>query len=278
MRGRRHVVDLFMRGLCVGTTLVAIVPLVSVLAYVGAQGLRGFSFAYLTQLPAPIGETGGGFGNALVGTLQLVGLACAIALPVGVLAGVYLAEFGDNQLAQVARFAANVMAGVPSIVVGIFVYGVVVLSMRKFSALAGGLALAIVMLPVVCRTTEEFVRLVPHALREAGLALGVPKWRVILQVVLRTGAPGIATGVMLAVARAAGETAPLLFTAFNSRFWPEGLLSPIASLPVHVYTYAVSPYEEWHQQAWAAALVLVAMVLVLNVAARWLTRVRGDLR
>ncbi len=275
---RRKAVDVALRGACVLLTLLAVVPLVSVLSYVAAKGLGGLSWRFFTDLPQPVGESGGGFGNAIVGTLVLVGLACAIGIPVGVLAGVYLAEMGKSRFSNAVRFSADVMSGVPSIAVGIFAYTIVVLWMRRFSALAGGIALAVLMLPTVMRTTEELLRLVPDSLREAGLALGVPKWRVILSVVLRTGAPGIATGVMLAVARAAGETAPLLFTAFNNRFWPGALDEPIGSLPVQIFTYAVSPYEEWHRQAWAAALVLVALVFVLNIAARLLTFSRGGTR
>jgi phosphate transport system permease protein len=271
---RRKLFDVLARGGCVAATLIAILPLASVLAYVAGKGLAGLSWELFTELPKPLGEAGGGLGNALLGSLVLVGLACAVGIPVGVLAGVYLAEFGENRFGKAVRFCADVMSGVPSIAVGIFVYTLVVLSMRRFSALAGGIALGILMLPTITRTTEELLKLVPDSLREAGLALGVPRWRVILRVVLRTGAPGIATGVMLAVARAAGETAPLLFTAFNNRFWSTDLNQPIGSLPVQIFTYAVSPYDEWHAQAWAAALVLVGMVLVLNIAARLLTATR----
>ena len=271
---RRKLLDVLARGACVAATLLAILPLASVLTYVAAKGLGGLSWSLFTELPRPVGEAGGGFGNALLGSLLLVGLACAVGIPVGVLAGVYLAEFGENRFGKAVRFCADVMSGVPSIAVGIFVYTLIVLSMRRFSALAGGIALGILMLPTITRTTEELLKLVPDSLREAGLALGVPRWRVILSVVLRTGAPGIATGVMLAVARAAGETAPLLFTAFNNRFWSTNLNQPIGSLPVQIFTYAVSPYDEWHAQAWAAALVLVAMVLLLNIGARLLTASR----
>jgi phosphate transport system permease protein len=275
----RRIKDLLARGACVGFTLLAIVPLASVLIYIGAKGVSGLSWSFFTELPRPVGETGGGMANALGGTLFLVGLACAVGIPVGVLSGVYLAEFGGRGcFATAVRFSADVMSGVPSIAVGIFVYTLVVLSMRRFSALAGGIALGILMVPTIMRTTEELLKLVPNSLREAGLALGLPKWRVILRVVLRTGAGGIATGIMLAVARVAGETAPLLFTAFNNRFWSASLDRPIGSLPVQIYTYAVSPYAEWHRQAWAAALVLVGMVLVLNVLARLLTWSRGGTR
>ena len=198
--------------------------------------------------------------------------------PAGIATGIYLAEYGHTRTARAVRFGADVLSGVPSIIVGMFVYGLMVVTMKRFSALAGGMALAILMLPTVARSTEELLKLVPNSLREAALALGVPRWRATLRVVLRTAAPGIATGVMLAVARAAGETAPLLFTALNSRFWPTGLDRPIASLPVQIFTYAISPYEEWHRQAWAAALVLVALVLILNVAARLVVRHRTDAR
>jgi phosphate transport system permease protein len=275
---RRHLKDVLARGTCVAFTLLAIVPLASVLLYIGAKGVSGLSWSFFTELPKPVGESGGGMANALGGTLFLVGLACAVGIPVGVLSGVYLAEFGRGPFATAVRFSADVMSGVPSIAVGIFVYTLVVLSMRRFSALAGGIALGILMVPTIMRTTEELLKLVPDSLREAGLALGLPKWRVILQVVLRTGASGIATGIMLAVARVAGETAPLLFTAFNNRFWSASLDKPVGSLPVQIYTYAVSPYAEWHRQAWAAALVLVGMVLVLNVLARLLTWSRGGSR
>jgi phosphate transport system permease protein len=254
--------------------VIALVPLGSVLYYVTARGIGGINLDFFSELPKPVGEAGGGMANAIVGTLKLVFLACALGIPPGVLAGVYLSEFGHNRFAQVVRFSADVMSGVPSITVGIFVYALVVLTTKQFSALAGGIALAILMLPTVTRTTEELLKLVPDSLREAALGLGLPKWRSTLRVMLRTAAPGIATGVMLAVARVAGETAPLLFTAFNNRFWASGLDQPTASLPVNIYTYAVSPYEEWHRQAWAAALVLLLLVLILNVAARVLVRIR----
>ena len=278
LSARRRIKDRLARGACVAFTLLAIVPLASVLLYIGAKGLGGLSWSFFTELPKPVGESGGGMANALVGTMFLVGLACLVGIPVGVLSGVYLAELGRGRFAATVRFSADVMSGVPSIAVGIFVYTLVVLSMRRFSALAGGIALGILMVPTIMRTTEELLKLVPDSLREAGLALGLPKWRVILRVVLRTGASGIATGIMLAVARVAGETAPLLFTAFGSRFWSASLDRPIASLPFQIYTYAVSPYAEWHRQAWAAALVLVGMVLVLNILARLLTLSRGGLR
>ena len=274
----RKFTDVLVRSACVIAAVIALVPLVSVLYYVTSRGLGGINWAFFTELPKPVGESGGGMANAIAGTLKLVLLACLFGIPTGVLAGVYLAEFGHSRFGKWVRFSADVMSGVPSITVGIFVYSLVVLRTKQFSALAGGIALAVLMLPTVTRTTEELLKLIPESLREAALGLGLPKWRVTLRVLLRTAAPGIATGVMLAVARVAGETAPLLFTAFNNRFWSSGLNEPTASLPVMIYNYAVSPYEEWHQQAWAAALVLLLLVLLLNVSARLLVRSRVGAR
>jgi phosphate transport system permease protein len=271
---RRHVIDRVVRGLCVSATLVALIPLASVLYYVLVRGIGGINLEFFTELPKPVGESGGGMGNAVVGTLELVGLACLFGIPPGILAGIYLAEFGHSRFASLVRFSADVMSGVPSITVGLFVYSLVVMTTKHFSALAGGVALAILMLPMVTRTTEELLKLVPESLREAALGLGVPQWRATLRVMLRTALPGIAVGIMLSVARVAGETAPLLFTAFNNRFWSSGIDEPTASLSVNIYTNAVSPYEDWHRQAWAAALVLLLTVLVLNISARLLVRNR----
>jgi phosphate transport system permease protein len=215
-------------------------------------------------------------GNAILGTLMLIAEACAVGLPIGLFAGIYLAEVGRGRLASVVRFTADVLAGVPSISIGVFVYATVVVAMGRFSAFAGGLALGVIMIPTVTRTTEELLRLVPSHLREAALGLGVPAWRTTLFVVVRTAAPGIATGVMLAIARVAGETAPLLFTAFSSRYWSAAVDRPVASLPVQILTYATSPYEEWHRQAWAGALVLVALIFTLNVGARLVSRRLGE--
>jgi phosphate transport system permease protein len=245
-----------------------------VLYYVLVRGIGGINLDFFTELPKPVGELGGGMGNAVTGTLKLVGLAALFGIPPGVLAGVYLAEFGNTKFGAAVRFSADVMSGVPSITVGLFVYSLVVLTTKHFSALAGGVSLAILMLPMVTRTTEELLKLVPESLREAALGLGVPKWRATLRIMLRTAAPGIAVGIMLSVARVAGETAPLLFTALNNRFWSTGIDEPTASLSVNIYTNAGSPYEDWHRQAWAAALVLLMTVLLLNISARFLVRSR----
>lgn len=274
----RKFTDIFVRSACVAATVIALIPLVSVLYYVTSRGIGGINWDFFSELPKPVGESGGGMANALAGTLKLLFLACVFGIPPGVLAGVYLAEFGDSRFGKLVRFSADVMSGVPSITVGIFVYSLVVLRAKHFSAFAGGVALGVLMLPTVTRTTEELLKLVPESLREAALGLGLPKWRATLRVMLRTAAPGIATGVMLAVARVVGETAPLLFTAFSNPFWSSGLNEPTASLPVNIYNYAVSPYEEWHRQAWAAALVLLLLVLLLNISARLLVRSRVGAR
>jgi phosphate transport system permease protein len=261
-----------MMGATVAATLATLVPLFLVLSYLVKQGLFGINWAFFTRLPRPVGEMGGGMGNAVLGTIELVGLASILAVPLGIGTGIYLSEPGHNGTAtNVVRFAADVLMGVPSIVVGIFAYGVVVRPMGGFSALAGAFALATMMTPLVARTAEEALRLVPAELRESALALGIPRWRTSVSVVARTAARGIATGVLLALARIAGETAPLLFTAFGNQYWSTSLKQPIAALTVQVYTYAISPFEDWHRQAWAGALVLTAMVLLVEALVRLLS-------
>ena len=243
-----------------------------ILGYVAVNGLSSLSWSFFTQLPKPVGETGGGMANAIVGTLKLISLAAVIGLPTGVLGGIYLAEFGQNSFAFFVRYAADIINGVPSIVMGIFAYTIVVLPLKHFSTLAGGVALGLMLIPIAVRSTEEFLKLVPQSIRESALALGLPRWKVILRVVIPTALRGLLTGVLLNLSRVSGETAPLLFTAFGNRYWSSGWMNPIASLPVMIYTYAVSPYEDWHRQAWAAALVLLMMVLVTNIGARVLMR------
>ena len=274
----RKVKDLVIRGTCVAFTLLALVPLFSVLYYLTVRGIGGVNLAFFTELPKPVGEEGGGMANAIIGTLELVGLSCLFGIPPGAMAGMYLAEFRESKLSKVVRFSADVLSGVPSITVGVFIYGIFVLTMKRFSMVAGAVALAVLMLPTVTRTTEELMRLVPVQLREAGLGLGLPRWRVTLKIIFRTALPGIVTGIMLAIARVGGETAPLLFTALSNRFWNDGIDQPVASLPVQIYTYAVSPFEDWHRQAWAAALVLVVFILILNVTARLMVRHRVNTR
>jgi phosphate transport system permease protein len=269
----RRAVNLLMTATTAACAALAVLVLVLILGYIAARGLGSLSVQFLTDIPRPVGE-GGGIGNAIVGTLILLALGSALGLPAGVAAGVYLAEFGGGRFASVTRFVADTLTGVPSIVVGIFVYTTLVLPFKHFSALAGAISLALIMLPVVARTTEEMIRLVPASLREGALALGAPRWRATTGVVLPAAASGIATGAMLAVARVSGETAPLLFTALNYNDYSHRLDQPIASLTVQIYNYAISPYDEWHAQAWAATLVLVALILAVNVTVRFLTRER----
>jgi phosphate transport system permease protein len=261
-----------MVGATVAATVIALVPLFLVLSYLLSKGASSINWAFFTRMPAPVGQSGGGMANAIVGTLELVGIAALVGVPVGIGAGIYLAENRGYFFTQFVRFAADVMMGVPSIVIGIFAYALFVRPFGGFSTLSGALALAIIMIPLVTRTAEEMILLVPHELREAALALGVPRWRTTLSVVTRSAASGIATGVILAIARVAGETAPLLFTAFGNRFWSTSLTQPIASLTVQVYTYAISPFADWQRQAWAGALVLTAIVLALELGVRWITK------
>ena len=254
-------------------TLVAVGILLIILIYIAMQGIGALSFRFLVDSPRPVGE-GGGIGNAIAGTLVLLGLSAAIGLPFGIAVGVYLAEFGEGKFGSLVRFLTDTLTGIPSIVTGVFVYTIVVVPLKHFSALAGGIALALIMIPIVARTTEEMIRLVPHSLREGALALGAPQWRTTLGVVIPAAASGIATGAMLAIARISGETAPLLFTAFGSRFFSYYLDQPIASLTVQIYNYAISPYDEWHAQAWAATLVLMTLILSINIIVRIFTRKR----
>src|ERR1700719_4343839 len=269
-RWRKAKSDLMM-GVTVLATVIALMPLFIILAYLVSKGASSLNLAFFTHMPAPVGEKGGGMANAIVGTLELIGLASLIGVPLGIGPGLYLAAHRGSRFADAARFGADVMMGVPSIVVGIFAYAVVVRPMGGFSTLAGAVALATIMIPLVTRTTEEMVLLVPHELREASLALGVPRWRTTISVVARTAMGGIATGVILATARIAGETAPLLFTAFGNHFWSTSLKGPIASLPVQIYTYAISPFADWQRQAWAGALVLTTIVLALELGVRAVT-------
>lgn len=258
-------------GLCAAAVLVALVPLALILFYVVQQGISSVSLDFFREVPKPVGEPGGGMANSIAGSLIVVGLGAAFAIPVGVMSGVYAAEYAGTRLASVARFAADTLNGVPSIVIGVFVYGVAVLPFRRFSALAGGLALGIMMIPLIMRTTEELLRLVPVSLKEGALALGATRAKAVFSVVLPAALPGIMTGILLALSRIAGETAPLIFTAFNNSFFSTDVSQPISTLTVQIYTYAVAPYADWHRQAWAGALVLVTIVLVCSLLARFAT-------
>ncbi len=269
---RRRITSKIAETLCAVAVILALVPLGMILFYVVKEGAGALNLAFFTQMPKPVGEAGGGMANAIVGTLILIGIAGAFAVPVGCMCGIHLAEYPETRFSSAVRFAADVLNGVPSIVVGIFAYGLVVLPVKRFSALAGGFALGLLMLPIVVRTTEELLRLVPGGLREGALALGATRSRAVFGVILPAALPGILTGILVALARVAGETAPLLFTAFNNRFWSTNVTQPIASLTVQVFTYAISPYDDWHRQAWAGAFLLVAIILALSIAARLAVR------
>jgi phosphate transport system permease protein len=267
----RRTTSAIMTTLTAFCTIAAVGILLIILSYIALQGVSSLSVAFLIDSPKPVGE-GGGIGNAILGSVVLLLLASAIGLPIGIAIGIYLSEFGAGKFGSLVRFVTDTLTGIPSIVTGVFVYTIVVLPMRHFSAMAGGIALAMIMIPIVARTTEEMIKLVPHSLREGALALGAPQWRVTMGVVVPAAASGIATGAMLAIARISGETAPLLFTAFGSRFFSYYLDQPIASLTVQIYNYAISPYDEWHAQAWAATLVLMTLILSINIAVRFVTR------
>ncbi len=257
---------------CALSVLLALVPLAFVLFFVVSQGIQALNLEFFTHMPKPVGEPGGGMANAIVGTLILTSLGSLLAIPVGIMSGVYMSEYAGTRLASVVRFAADTLNGVPSIVIGVFVYGFAVLPFKQFSALAGGIALGIMMIPIIARTTEELLLLIPGSMREGALALGATRARAVFTVVLPAALPGIVTGVLLALARIAGETAPLLFTSFNNRFFTTKLTQPIASLTVQVFTYAISPYQDWHRQAWAGALVLVLLGFLCSLLARVATR------
>ena len=270
----RHWTSGAMIGLTYLAAVLATLPLVLILWHLLKKGATSLSLDFFTNMPKPVGEAGGGMANAIVGTLTLIGIACVIGLPIGIGAGIYLAEKRITPIAHSVRFLSDVLNGLPSIVMGIFAWEFLVRPAGHFSALAGGAALGAMMIPLVTRTSEEMLRVVPVSLREAALALGYPKWRTSISIVLRTALAGIATGALVAVARIAGETAPLLFTAFGNQFWSTSLREPIAALPLQIFTYAISPYDEWHAQAWAGALVLISIVLVISLAARFVTRSR----
>ena len=268
---KRKLIDRIMSFLTAACVVIAIIPLLSILYTVTLNGISAINIDFLTQLPKPVGEAGGGLGNAIQGTFIVVGIACLIGLPVGILSGVYLSEYGENKFGRMVSFVADVLTGTPSIVAGIFGYTFIVLYFG-FSAIAGGVALSVLMIPIVARTTEESLKLVPGSLREASLALGIPRWKTILHIVLSTAMSGIITGALLAIARVSGETAPLLLTAFGNTFWAVGIDKPISTLPAQIFTYAISPFPDWHTKAWGGALILIILILILNIGVRLITR------
>jgi phosphate transport system permease protein len=272
---RRRVTDHVMTAAAVGTVVLVLAPLIAIFSYLVYKGVGSINWAFITQTPKPVGEVGGGMANAIVGSAFILGIASIIGVPLGIGAGIYLAEFGRNRFGAAVRFTADVLNGVPSIVIGIVAFSIVVLYQKHFSALAGGVALAIMMVPTISRTTEEMLLLVPQALREAAYGLGIPRWRTTLSITLRTATSGIITGVMLAFARVAGETAPLLFTAFGNTFWSARYDQPMAALPLQIYVYANSPYDDWHRQAWAGSFVLILLIVTSVAAVRYVVR-RGS--
>jgi phosphate transport system permease protein len=277
-RIRRTAADNVATGLAVISTILVVAPLVAIFSYLIFKGASSLNLAFFTQAPKPVGEVGGGMANSIVGSAILLGVGSLIGVPIGISGGVFLAEFGrGGKLANTVRFTADVLNGVPSIVMGIAVYSLIVLPQKHFSALAGGVALGIMMIPTITRTTEEMLLMVPNAIREAALGLGVPNWRSVLSITLKTASPGIITGCMLAFARVAGETAPLLFTAFGNQFWSANLNEPIAALPLQIFIYAISPYDEWHRLAWAGALVLISLIVVAVSLVRYVAS-RGILK
>lgn len=274
----RWVVDKAVTFMAVLSTLLVILPLVAIFVYLILKGASSLNLAFFTQVPKPVGETGGGMANAIVGSVTLLAVASLIGVPIGIGGGVYLAEFGrGTKMANAVRFTADVLNGVPSIVMGLAAYSLIVVPQHHFSALSGGVALGIMMIPTICRTTEEMLLMVPHAVREAALGLGVPNWRSVLSITVKTASPGIITGCMLAFARVAGETAPLIFTALGNDFWSTSLNGPIAALPLQIYVYAISPYDDWHRLAWAGALVLIVLIVLAVSLVRFVTS-RGVLK
>jgi phosphate transport system permease protein len=274
---RRRIGNGLANALCLAAVIIVVVPLCAIFFYLLAKGAGSINLAFLTHTPKPVGESGGGFGNAIVGSAYVLGLASLMGVPLGVGAGIYLSEYGRGMFGNIIRFTADVLNGVPSIVIGIVAYSLIVLRQKHFSALAGGAALAIMMVPTITRATEEMLLLVPHAIREAALGLGIPQWRSTLSITLRTALPGVVTGLMLAFARVAGETAPLLFTAFGNQYWSTNPNQPIAALPLQIFVYAISPYDEWHRQAWAGALILIILIVTSVALVRYVTS-RGVLR
>ncbi len=269
---KRKIINTVMISLCITAAVIAVIPLVYIFFYTAGAGLSSLNLDFFISLPKPFGEEGGGMVNAIVGTLILIGLGGAFGIPIGILAGIYVSEYSGSLMSNIVKFITDVLSGIPSIVIGIFAYGLIVLPMQRFSALAGGFALGILMIPTVTRITEEMLKLVPHTLREASLALGITRWKTTLWIILRTASSGIITGILLAIARAAGETAPLLFTSFGNSFWSTSLDQPMASIPVQIFNYAISPYDEWHRKAWAGAFVLITLVFIVNLVVRIVTR------
>jgi phosphate transport system permease protein len=261
-----------MLGFSIIASIIAVLPLLYIFFYTTASGANALNFDFFVNLPKPFGESGGGIGNAILGTFIMLLIGSAFGIPIGIMTGIYVSEYSGSIMSNIIKFLTDVLSGIPSIIIGIFAYGLIVLPTKKFSAFAGGFALGLLMIPTITRTTEEMLKLVPNTLREASLALGITKWRTSLSIVLKTASSGVITGILLALARAAGETAPLLFTSFGNNFWSTSLSEPISSIPVQIYNFAISPYEDWHRMAWAGAFVLITVVFVINLIVRIITK------
>lgn len=261
-----------MLGFSIIASIIAVLPLLYIFFYTTASGASALNFDFFVNLPKPFGESGGGIGNAILGTFIMLLIGSAFGIPIGIMTGIYVSEYSGSIMSNIIKFLTDVLSGIPSIIIGIFAYGLIVIPTKKFSAFAGGFALGLLMIPTITRTTEEMLKLVPNTLREASLALGITKWRTSLSIVLKTASSGVITGILLALARAAGETAPLLFTSFGNNFWSTSLSEPISSIPVQIYNFAISPYEDWHRMAWAGAFVLITVVFIINLIVRIITK------
>ncbi len=261
-----------MLTLSIAASIIAVLPLLYIFFYTTASGASALNLDFFTNLPKPFGEEGGGMGNAILGTFIMLMIGSTFGIPIGIMTGIYVSEYSGSVMSVIIKFLTDVLSGIPSIIIGIFTYGLIVLQTGKFSALAGGFALGLLMIPTITRTTEEMLKLVPNTLREASLALGITKWKTSLYIVLKTASSGIITGILLALARAAGETAPLLFTSFGNNFWSTSLNEPMSSIPVQIYNFAISPYDDWHNKAWAGAFVLITLVFVVNLIVRIITK------
>lgn len=269
---RRKVKNFLMIAFCILSSIITIIPLIYIFFYTTVAGISSLNLSFIVEMPKPVGEEGGGIANAIVGTLILIGIGSSFGIPIGVLSGIYLSEFSKTTMSLVLKFLTDVLSGTPSIIIGIFVYGLIVIPMQRFSAIAGGVALGILMIPIISRTTEEMLKLIPITLREASLALGITRWKTTIFIVLKAASPGIINGILLAIARIAGETAPLLFTSFGNNFWSTKLDEPISSIAVQIFNYAISPYEDWHRKAWTGALILITLVFVISLIVKFVTK------
>ncbi len=274
----RKAKNFLMISFCILSSIITIIPLIYIFFYTTFAGISSLNLNFIIEMPKPVGEEGGGIANAIVGTLILIAIGSSFGIPVGVLSGIYLSEFSKTRFSLLVRFVTDVLSGTPSIIIGIFIYGLIVIPMQRFSAIAGGVALGILMIPIISRTTEEMLKLIPITIREASLALGITRWKTTVFIVLKAALPGIINGILLAIARIAGETAPLLFTSFGNNFWSTKLDEPISSIAVQIFNYAISPYEDWHRKAWTGALILITLVFIISLIVKFVTKGKYSLK